>query len=104
MTHFSDTAIMIVIGYLIVLFISALLLPIESFSLTIIGFILGFLFRPTMPLVDIQVPFSDVITLGLFNRPLELYAQQSFEYMIGFAIVGGLLGYIIKIIRKKQSN
>lgn len=100
--HFTDTQIMVVIGYLIVLVIAAVALPIESFILAFIGFILGFLFRPAIPLIG-QVPFSAAITGGLFLHGIEKltrsYAQESFEYMVGFAIVGGLLGYVVRYLR-----
>ncbi len=102
MPHFTDTQLMVVIGYLIVLVIAAVALPIESFSLALIGFVLGFLFRPAIPLIG-QVPFSSAITGGMFLHGLDKltrsYAQESFEYMVGFAIVGGLLGYVLRYLK-----
>ena len=64
----------------------------------IVGGILGFLFRPSVPFLG-QLPFDTVITRGGnltgLDMLLKATAEQSFNYMIGGAIACGMLGAII---------
>lgn len=61
-----------------------------------LGVLLGFLVRPSIPLVG-QLPFGVVITRGAglkgVDQLLRPYAEQSFNYVLVGAILGGLIGY-----------
>lgn len=101
-SHMNNDQIYIVIGYFIVFVIGALVLPIEAFMLAFLGIILGFLFRPAIPIIG-QLPFSVVITGGIdlhgIGEITRSYAQESLEYMIGSGIIGGVIGYFLRHFR-----
>src|ERR1035438_3088989 len=60
----------------------------------ILGALIGFLLRPSAPLVG-QLPFSVVISRGNNLTGVEVLlkplAEQSFNYMIAWALVGGVV-------------
>jgi len=62
-----------------------------------IGSFVGFLLRPTVPLMG-QLPFSSVITRGANLRGLDQlligYARSSFNYLLAGMILGALVGLI----------
>ncbi|MBU2807577.1 hypothetical protein HF285_04680 [Acidithiobacillus ferrooxidans F221] len=101
-SHMNNDQIYIVLGYFIVLVIGALVLPIEAFSLAFVGIILGFLFRPAIPILG-QLPFPVVITGGIalhgIGKLAQSYAQESLEYMIGGGIIGGVVGYFFRYFK-----
>ena len=71
-----------------------------------LGAIIGFLLRPSVPLLG-QLPFSVVITRGSelsgVDRILQATAQQSFNYVLAGAMLGGVVKVIFKRDRPKNS-
>lgn len=92
----------IIIIYLAILVVAALFLPIEAFLMAFSGCILGFLFRPGIPVIG-QLPFSVVITggetLNGISKLAAPYAQESLEYMIAGGIIGCIVGYFFKYLK-----
>lgn len=68
-----------------------------------IGGVLGFLLRPSVPLIG-PLPFETVITRGAnltgLDSLLRGAAETSFNYMLVGVVVGALVGWVIK----RQSN
>jgi hypothetical protein len=64
-----------------------------------IGGLVGFLLRPSVPLIG-QLPFETVVTRGSDLTGLDLLlrgaAETSFNYMLVGAIVGAVLGWLVK--------
>lgn len=64
-----------------------------------IGGFLGFLLRPSVPLIG-QLPFDTVITRGASLTGLDVLlrgaAEASFNYMVVGVVVGALVGLAIK--------
>jgi len=64
----------------------------------IIGALLGFLFRPSVPLLG-QLPFETVITRGANLHGLDVIlkstAEQSFNYLVVGALLGILAGFLL---------
>lgn len=71
----------------------------------LVGALVGFLLRPTIPLYG-QLPLEAVITRGEHLRGLEQlftsYAQVSFNYMLVGAIIGAFIGWITYQLLKKK--
>jgi hypothetical protein len=65
---------------------------------TIIGGLVGFLLRPSAPLIG-QLPLGTVITRGGNLTGLDVLlrgtAETSFNYMLLGAIVGAAVGWIV---------
>jgi hypothetical protein len=65
---------------------------------TIMGGVVGFLLRPSVPLIG-QLPFGTVITRGSNLSGLDLLlkgtAETSFNYMLVGLLVGGAIGWLI---------
>ena len=68
-----------------------------------IGGYLGFLLRPSVPLVG-PLPFETVITRGAnltgLDSLLRGVAETSFNYMLVGVVAGALVGWVVK----RQSN
>lgn len=68
------------------------------------GFI-GFLLRPTVPILNFQLPFSPVLTRGYFLEQVVItfrpLAETSFNYLLACAVCGLILGFIVAIILYK---
>jgi len=68
-----------------------------------IGGFLGFLLRPSVPLVG-PLPFETVITRGAnltgLDSLLRGVAETSFNYMLVGVVAGALVGWVVK----RQSN
>lgn len=62
------------------------------------GGLLGFLFRPSVPLIG-QLPFGTVITRGSNLSGLDVIlrgtAEQSFNYVVVGVIIGAIAGYVL---------
>lgn len=60
----------------------------------IFGGLLGFLFRPSAPMIG-QLPFDTVITRGSDLKGIEIFlkptAEVSFNYVLGGAIIGSVV-------------
>lgn len=67
------------------------------------GGILGYVLRPSVPLLG-QLPFQTVITAGSnltgLDQILKPLAEQSFEYLVGGVILGGVAGLLIGRTRR----
>ena len=63
-----------------------------------VGGLLGFLFRPSVPLIG-QLPFETVVTRGANLSGLDVIlrstAEQSFNYVVVGVIVGGIAGFVL---------
>jgi hypothetical protein len=73
----------------------------------VLGGLVGFLLRPSIPLIG-QLPFNTVITRGSDLKGLDVVlkstAEQSFNYMLIGAIVGGVvLAIVAGMMGKKRS-
>src|SRR5258708_35458674 len=70
------------------------------------GAFLGFLFRPSVPLLG-QLPFDTVITRGSnlkgFDQILKSFAEESFNYMLIGAILGALAMFLYSRSGSKRS-
>ena len=79
-------------------------------GLTLVGALLGFLFRPSAPEVG-QLPFSTVIVRGAtgpFDEPdpvLVAVAQSSFNMLVAGAILGLAVGIGLSVLaaRRRQA-
>jgi small basic protein len=73
----------------------------------LIGSFVGFLLRPSVPLVG-QLPFTTVITRGANLRGLDQlllgHAQTSFNYLIAGMILGAIVGLITSIAISSQKS
>jgi hypothetical protein len=71
----------------------------------LIGGVVGFLLRPTVPLMG-QLPFTTVITRGANLRGLDQLllgnAQSSFNYLVAGIILGTVVGLIASIAIEKS--
>lgn len=72
----------------------------------IFGALVGFLVRPSIPLVG-QLPLLVVVTRGAFLSGLDILlrptAEQSFNWMLGGAIVGSVvLGAFTGVLHKSR--
>jgi len=67
----------------------------------LIGAVIGYIDRPTVPIVNKQLPFSVVITRGSTLRGADLflkgYADKSFDRIIDDGLVGALIGLFVVI-------
>ncbi len=75
---------------------------------TILGAVVAYWFRPSVPLLG-QLPFETVITRGGNLRGLDTIlkgvAEQSFNYIVGGAILGALVGFVLtRIDSGKQTQ
>jgi len=72
----------------------------------LIGSVVGFLVRPSVPLIG-QLPFSTVITRGGNLRGLDQlllgYARSSFNYLIAGMVVGTIVGLIAAFVIPEKS-
>ncbi len=72
-----------------------------------IGSIVGFLLRPSVPLMG-QLPFSTVITRGANLRGLDQlllgYARTSFNYLVAGMILGAIVGLIAAFAVSSQKS
>src|SRR5438270_6436096 len=77
---------------------NSLAIGLGSVGLLLGGFV-GFLLRPTVPLVNAQLPFETVITRGAYltgtDQMFVSLAQTSFNYMLAVAVVGTVVGFTI---------
>ena len=73
----------------------------------IIGGIVGFLLRPSVPLMG-QLPFTTVITRGAnlrgFDQLLTGYARTSFNYLVAGIIVGAVIGLIAAFVIPSEKS
>lgn len=74
----------------------------------LIGGLLGFLLRPSVPLIG-QLPFSTVISRGANLRGLDQlligYARTSFNYLLAGLVLGAVIGLIAAFaIQKSQTT
>lgn len=71
----------------------------------IIGRIVGYWFRPSVPLIG-QLPFETVITRGQGLRGLEVIlkgvAEQSFNHMVVGVIIGAVAGFVLARMAQNQ--
>lgn len=72
----------------------------------VLGAIVGFLARPSIPMLG-QLPFLAVVTRGAFFGGLDIVfrptAEQSFNYMAIGAILGGILLFAVTgFLRKNE--
>jgi hypothetical protein len=69
------------------------------------GAFLGFLFRPSVPLLG-QLPFNTVITRGGnlqgIDQLLKSFAEESFNYMLIGAILGAVVMFVYLKMRSPQ--
>src|SRR5258708_32632861 len=67
------------------------------------GGILGYVLRPSVPLLG-QLPFQTVITAGSnltgLDQILKPLAEQSFEYLVGGVILGGVADLLTRRTRR----
>jgi hypothetical protein len=72
-----------------------------------IGTILGFLLRPSVPLMG-QLPLTTVITRGANLRGLDQlllgYARTSFNYLVAGMILGTIVGLIAAFAVSSQKS
>jgi hypothetical protein len=72
---------------------------------TLIGGVVGYLLRPSVPLMG-QLPFSTVITRGGNLRGLDQlllgYARTSFNYLMAGIVLGAIVGLIAAFILEKS--
>jgi hypothetical protein len=77
-----------------------------AMSGAIVGAVLGFLFRPSVPLVG-QLPLDMVLTRGISLNGLDMLlrptAEQSFNYLIIGAVVGAVIMAWVKGFEPKTS-
>jgi hypothetical protein len=70
----------------------------------LVGGLVGYLLRPSVFLVG-QLPFGTVITRGAylqgFGQLLIGTAQASFNYLFVGAVIGGVVGCYVGLVRKK---
>ncbi|MBW9248785.1 MAG: hypothetical protein GJU72_06860 [Acidithiobacillus ferriphilus] len=84
----------------------------KKYDLILVGFligaIIGYIDRPTVPVVNKQLPFSIVITRGSTLTGTDLflkgYAEKSFYRMIDGGLVGALFGLFVVIIITSTSD
>ena len=73
----------------------------------LIGSIVGFLLRPSVPLMG-QLPFTTVITRGANLRGLDQlllgYARTSFNYLVAGMILGAIAGLIADFAVSSQKS
>jgi hypothetical protein len=71
----------------------------------LIGGVVGFLLRPSVPLLG-QLPFTTVITRGANLRGLDQlllgYARSSFNYLVAGMLLGAVVGLIASIPIEKS--
>jgi small basic protein len=67
----------------------------------LIGSVVGFLLRPSVPLMG-QLPFTTVVTRGDNLRGLDQlllgYARTSFNYLIAGRVIGTIIGLIAAFV------
>jgi hypothetical protein len=72
----------------------------------VIGGIIGFLLRPSVPFMG-QLPFSNVITRGAnlhgLDQLLVGYARTSFNYLIAGTVLGAAIGLISALVISRQN-
>ena len=73
----------------------------------LIGGLVGFLLRPSVPLIG-QLPFSTVISRGANLRGLDQlllgYARTSFNYLLAGLVLGAVIGLIAAIALQKSQT
>jgi hypothetical protein len=69
------------------------------------GGVIGFLLRPTIPLLGGQLPFTTIIRRGANlegeAQTLIPFAQTSFNYLLAGALAGALLGLAVAYLSAK---
>jgi hypothetical protein len=73
----------------------------------LLGGLLGFLARPTVPFVG-QLPFSIVVTRGSNLTGLDVIlksvAEDSFNHMLIGAIAGAIAGVVVGVMRRPAAG
>lgn len=76
-----------------------------TFLGAILGGMVGYWFRPSVPLLG-QLPFETVITRGGNLHGLDVIlkgtAEQSFNYIVGGVIIGALAGFMLTRIGPRR--